>query len=147
MQRWYRIFIPSVRKDGGFIVLGVIEMGIQEEAVSFHGQGFNCAQSVLAACGKYTGLAQDTALSIAAGFGGGVRSGEICGAISGAVMALGLAEQDKRKVAALARECVESFRREFGCVRCLELKQNRVSCDALIAYGARFVEEQLKQKD
>lgn len=122
-------------------------MGIQEDAVNFHRQGFNCAQSVLAASGKYTVLAQDTALRIAAGFGGGVRSGEICGAISSAVMALGLAEQDKRKVAALTKECVESFRKEFGCVRCLDLKQNRVSCDALITYGARFVEEQLKQKD
>ena len=122
-------------------------MGIGEEAVRFHQQGCNCAQSVLSACGKYTGLDQNTAMSIAAGFGGGVRSGEICGAISGAVMAIGLIEQDKRRVAALARQCVDSFREKFGCVRCMELKQNRVSCDALIEYGAKYIEDLMTQKD
>ena len=142
------MFMPSVRKDRGLIFfLGVIDMGIREDAVRFHQQGCNCAQSVLASCGKYTGLEQDMALAVAAGFGGGVRSGEICGAISGAVMAIGLVEQDKHKVAALARACVESFRQQFGCVRCLELKQNRVSCDALIEYGAQYIEDLMKQKD
>ena len=122
-------------------------MGIGEEAVRFHQQGCNCAQSVLSACGKYTGLDLNTAMSIAAGFGGGVRSGEICGAISGAVMAIGLIEQDKRRVAALASQCVDSFREKFGCVRCMELKQNRVSCDALIEYGAKYIEDLMKQND
>lgn len=121
-------------------------MGIREDAVRFHQQGCNCAQSVLAVSGKYTGLDRETALSVAAGFGGGVRSGEICGAISGAVMAIGLIEQDKRKVAGLARGCVESFRQNFGCVRCAELKQNRVSCDELIAFGAQYVEELMKDQ-
>ncbi len=120
-------------------------MTIQEEAVRFHQQGCNCAQSVLAACGKYTGLERETALKVSAGFGGGVRSGEICGAISGAVMVIGLIEPDKRKVAAMTRDCVESFRRQFGCVRCAELKQNRVDCDALIAYGAQYIENLMKE--
>ena len=120
-------------------------MTIQEEAVRLHGQGCNCAQSVLAACGKYTGLEQQTALAVASGFGGGVRSGEICGAISGAVMAIGLVEKDPRKVAALSRQCVESFRQEFGCVRCQELKQNRVSCDRLIEFGAQYVENLINE--
>ncbi|MCR5664784.1 MAG: C-GCAxxG-C-C family protein [Oscillospiraceae bacterium] len=121
-------------------------MTIQEEAVRIHGQGCNCAQSVLAACGKYTGLEPETALRVAAGFGGGVRSGEICGAISGAVMTIGLTEKDPRRVAALTKQCVESFRQNFGCVRCLELKQNRVSCDALIAYGAQYAEDLINNK-
>ena len=52
--------------------------------------GFNCSQSVLAVfCEKY-GMSQEFALKIASGFGGGVRSGEICGAASGAVMVIGL---------------------------------------------------------
>ena len=116
-------------------------MGVKEDAVRFHQMGCNCAQSVLAACGKYTGLEQDTALSVAAGFGGGVRSGEICGAISGAVMAIGLTEEDKRRVAGLTKQCVDCFRKEFGCVRCIELKRAGVSCDRLIEYGAQHVED------
>ena len=66
-------------------------MGTREEAVRLHGEGFNCAQCVFCACGKYTGLDDKSALAIAGGFGGGVRCGEICGAISGAVMAIGAA--------------------------------------------------------
>lgn len=120
-------------------------MTIQEEAVALHARGCNCAQCVLAVSGKYTGLEQETALKVAAGFGGGVRSGEICGAITGAVMAIGLTEQDPRKVAGLTKQCVESFRQEFGCVRCAELKQNRVPCDTLIAFGAQHVENLRKE--
>ena len=66
-------------------------MSVQEESLRLHACGYNCAQSVLAALGSYTGLDEKTALSISGGFGGGVRCGEICGAASGAVMALGLA--------------------------------------------------------
>lgn len=139
--------MPSVLSgQRAYFFLEVIMMGIREDAVRFHQQGCNCAQSVLAVSGKYTGLAQDTALSVAAGFGGGLRSGEICGAISGAVMAIGLIEQDKRKVAALSRDCVESFRQKFGCVRCAELKQKQADCDELIAFCAQYIEELMKDK-
>ena len=119
---------------------GVTDMALSEQAVKLHGEGFNCAQCVLSAAGAYTGLDADTARRIAAGFGGGVRSGELCGAISGAVMALGLLEEDTRAAAAGAKDCVEAFRKQYGCVRCLELKGARVSCDELIAFGASYVE-------
>ena len=66
-------------------------MSIQESAIAYHDQGYNCAQSVLAALQEETGLDENTAKRIAAGFGGGVRCGEICGSITGAVMAFGLA--------------------------------------------------------
>ena len=66
-------------------------MGVKEEANRLHGEGFNCAQSVLAALRGHTGLDDATALAISGGFGGGVRCGEICGAVSGAVMAIGMA--------------------------------------------------------
>ena len=49
-------------------------MTVSEKAVLLHGQGYNCAQSVLAACGEYTGMDEKTALAIAGGFGGGMRS-------------------------------------------------------------------------
>ena len=121
-------------------------MALSEEAVKLHAQGFNCAQGVLLMSGKYTGLEEDTAKKIAAGFGGGLRSGEICGAISGAVMALGLLEEDKKSIAVLARNCVDAFREQFGCVRCAELKP-AVSCDELISFGAAHVENYAKNKE
>ena len=45
-------------------------MDIREKAEKLHKSGFNCAQSVLGACGEYTGLDENTALAVSAGFGG-----------------------------------------------------------------------------
>ncbi len=129
-------------------------VGIGEEAVKIHGEGFNCAQCVLRACGKYTGLDERTALAVAGGFGGGVRCGEICGAISGAVMALGLAapfaDGDDReamaRIGALTKQATGAFREKYGVVRCLELKRAGVPCDELIAFGAETVEKILNEE-
>ena len=128
-------------------------MDIRENAAKLHKRGFNCAQSVLGACGEYTGLDENTALAVSAGFGGGVRSGEICGAISGAVMAIGMAQQKdpadvetKAKTAAQTKELIKAFREKYGCVRCLELKQAGISCAELIEYAAQLAEEMIMYK-
>ncbi len=124
---------------------------IKEKALEYHMAGFNCAQSVLAACKEYTGLDDSAALAISAGFGGGLRSGEICGAISGAVMALGLAcpfnEADnaeaKVKIAELAKSCVSSCKEEYDYIRCLDLKRNGISCNELIGKMAEIAEDMI----
>ena len=127
-------------------------VGIGEEAVRIHGEGFNCAQCVLCACGKYTGLDRKTALAVACGFGGGVRCGEICGAISGAVMALGAAasvcenREAMARVAALTKKCSGAFREKYGAVRCLDLKRAGVPCDELIAFGAETAEKLMHEE-
>lgn len=124
-------------------------MSIKEEAVKLHDKGYNCAQSVAAACGKYTGLDEKTAFAVSGGFGGGVRCGEICGAVSGAVMAIGLTNpyvdgadiEARNKIALLTKECTKRFKEQFGCIRCVELKQSGHSCDELIAFGAGLAED------
>ncbi len=129
-------------------------VGIKEEAVRLHAEGFNCAQCVLCACGKYTGLERETALAVAGGFGGGVRCGEICGAISGAVMALGVAaplvdgsdREAGMRIASLTKQCTGAFREKYGMLRCLELKREGVSCDELIAFGAETVQKLLNKE-
>ena len=55
-------------------------MGIGQDALMLHMDGYNCAQAVLASAGKLTGLDEAEALAIAAGFGGGLRCGEVCAA-------------------------------------------------------------------
>ena len=123
-------------------------MGIKEDAARLHECGFNCAQSVLCACGKYTGLDDKTALAVSGGFGGGVRCGEICGAISGAVMAIGLANpftdgtdsEAKDKIAQLTKQCTADFKEKDGSVRCADLKAANVSCAELIEHGAELAE-------
>ena len=127
-------------------------MDVKERALELHDKGFNCAQCVLHAMNEHTGLDEKTALAISAGFGGGLRCGEICGAISGAVMAAGIANpfcdgtdtKAKDKIAKLARECSGAFKEKYGCVRCVELKQTGHPCSELIAFGAETAEKIIK---
>jgi C_GCAxxG_C_C family probable redox protein len=94
-------------------------MDTSENASAHFKQGYNCSQSVFAALAPELGLDEATALKIASGFGGGVgRSGEVCGAVSGAVMALGLrfggtsAEpQVKEKMYAVVQDFIDHFRK------------------------------------
>ena len=79
---------PSVLGQGAFLQEAAMDIG--QRALDYHKSGYNCAQSVFAACCEYTGMDEKTALALSAGFGGGARSGELCGAVTGAIMAEGL---------------------------------------------------------
>ena len=60
-------------------------------AQEYFESGCNCSQAVLLAFAPDCGLERDTALALASSFGGGFgRMRELCGALSGAGMALGL---------------------------------------------------------
>ena len=127
-------------------------MNTKAKALEYHEKGLNCAQAVLAACSRYTKLDEKTAISVAHGFGGGMRSGEICGSISGAVMAIGLAfplknaddAETKSKVSKLTKKCVSAASCKYDCVRCRELKQKSVSCQEMIGFMAETAETIIK---
>lgn len=114
-------------------------MTMGEKAVELHAPGTNCAQCVLRSAAKFTNLDDLTATKIAEGFGGGVRSGEICGAITGGVMVLGLCgKANKTKV------FVDEFETAFGSIRCRDLKGiSGVPCDDLIEFSGNKLEEVL----
>lgn len=83
--------------------------------------GRNCAQALLLAFldGQ---LPEPTALRLAKGFGAGMGSlGLTCGALSGAVMVIGMASDDQRQVAGRVRELFERFTAEHGSTSCREL--------------------------
>jgi C_GCAxxG_C_C family probable redox protein len=66
-------------------------MNQSEKTVRLFEKGYNCSQAVLAAWAEQFQLPQETALKLAGGLGGGIgRSGEICGALTGAILVLGL---------------------------------------------------------
>ncbi|MFA7663655.1 MAG: C-GCAxxG-C-C family protein [Clostridia bacterium] len=67
------------------------QLNYKEQAMVYFKQGYNCAQSVLAAFMDKTGLDFQTSLKIASSFGGGMgRLREACGAVTGMFMAAGL---------------------------------------------------------
>ena len=55
-------------------------------------EGYNCSQSILMAFSSRFNMPLDTACKISAPFGAGIgKTGNTCGAVSGAIMTLGLA--------------------------------------------------------
>ena len=68
-------------------------MDMKIEAQKYFERNLNCAQSVLAPFALRFGMDLDIALKIATPFGGGMgHAGQVCGAISGGLMAIGLAK-------------------------------------------------------
>jgi len=62
-----------------------------EEAVSCFADGFSCSQSIVSTYGTEFGVDREKALKISTGFGGGMgRLGGTCGAVTGAIMVIGL---------------------------------------------------------
>lgn len=101
-------------------------MNRYEQAVAYHHKGFNCCQSVLAAYSDLTGLSQQASFDMGGGFGAGAQTGELCGAITGAILTLGmLTPVDPRTLwaasaapGALAKEFQKRFQEKFGDLRC-----------------------------
>jgi len=60
------------------------------DAVSAFESGFNCSQAVVRTYGPDYGLSTFDAVRVSCGFGGGMRRGSTCGAVTGALMILGL---------------------------------------------------------
>jgi len=98
-----------------------------ERALAYHERKFNCSQSVLAAFAPQLGLPEATALKLASPFGGGVaRQGEICGALTGALLALGLARgadspAGKDATYRMGQEFLRRFRERHPAVTCRAL--------------------------
>ncbi len=120
-------------------------------AVEMFKSGFNCGQAVFSTfsdeCDE-CGLSRDLACKLATGLGGGVaRHGEICGAVSGAVLALsasfGRGENDPKENMELTysktQELIRGFKEKMGTVSCKELLHG---CDLLTSDGMKkFVDK------
>lgn len=111
-----------------------------EAAVASFREGFSCSQAILSAYGEEFGLPRATALRAGAALGAGMgRQGEVCGAVSGALIVIGLRHGNtavdkaaKEKNYLLARDLGDRFRSRNGALRCGEL----LGCDLATAEGA-----------
>ena len=104
-----------------------------ETVLSRFAGGFNCSQAVFSAYADDFGLDEATALKIASGFGGGMgRMAETCGAVTGAMMVLGLRfdgatpdREAKERVYAKIREFTNRFKARNAALLCQDL----LTCD------------------
>ena len=94
--------------------------------------GSNCAQAVFGAFCEDYGLKASVAFSIACGLGSGARNAELCGAVSGAVLVIGLKYGcDTAVCNAKVEEFTERFRELNGHIVCRAL----LGCDIATAAG------------
>ena len=92
--------------------------------------GYNCAQSVLKAVLEEKGIFFEEAMSLSSGFGGGIAGeGRTCGAVSGAIMAIGVLNglnskdvmQSKERTYKLSSVLIERLKEKFETTQCYEL--------------------------
>ncbi len=104
--------------------------GRVEKAKMLFKQGFNCSQSVFAACADIYGMDAETALRVAASFGGGIgRMRQTCGAACGMFLLAGLENgstqigdaEGKKRNYALVQDLAEQFKQVNGSLICSEL--------------------------
>ncbi|MBU8893598.1 MAG: C-GCAxxG-C-C family protein [Bacteroidales bacterium] len=105
-------------------------MNKSEKALDYYSKGFNCAQSVIASFADILEVDEETAVRMAAGFGGGMgRLQETCGAVTGAFMVIGYLrgkyktgdDEANKKTNRLIQEFSKRFTKEYGSINCKAL--------------------------
>ena len=118
-----------------------------DRAVRVLKDGFNCAQAVFSTFAPGLGLDEGTAAKAASALGGGIaRRGDTCGAVTGALMTIGLKygssrphDKDKKeKSYEVAREYIRRFTERNGTTVCRDL----LGCDIGTADGYERAKQQ-----
>lgn len=117
---------------------------------------YNCAQAVACTLAPLIGADEELCFRAAEGLGGGMGGlTETCGAVSGAAMAIGLANSNgqddrtsKQATYRIVRKLVSDFREQNGSTLCLELKgiktkQPLRSCDGCIVDALQLAADAL----
>ena len=145
-----------------------------ELALANHQGGYNCAQSVVLSFAEDTGVSRETLLAIVGGMGGGVGGTreELCGAISGGTMVLGVfapfadpeKTEDRRRLYGYVKEFRKRYAERFGgLTQCGALLRSRVEpseemtpaavrvgakkhCDIMVVTAVEIVEQILKEE-
>lgn len=102
----------------------------ENEAIRLFREGYNCSQSIVLAFCDVTGLDAETALKISSSFGGGMgRMREVCGAVSGMFMVVGMlygytdpkSSSDKNSHYARIQKLAAEIKRLYGSYVCREI--------------------------
>ena len=117
-------------------------MDHKEKALNYFSQKLHCSQSLLAAFSEECGITEEQALRLGSCFGGGMRKGEVCGAVTGALMVLGLLRGQKSAGDAEGRASsdrvndlmMNRFKEKCGSYICNDL----LGCDITSAEGHKY---------
>ena len=117
----------------------------KELALKYFGRKFHCSQAVLAAFADECGITEAQALKLGAGFGSGMRKGEVCGACTGALLVLGAlfgqheeGDMESRQVAnKVTDQMMNRFAEVCGSYKCNDL----LKCDISTMEGIEFAKK------
>ena len=117
-------------------------MSHKEKALDFFSQKLHCSQSVIAAFSEECGITEEQALKLGSCFGGGMRKGEVCGAVTGALMVLGLlygqtkaSDAEGRLVSNKVNDLMmDCFKEKCGSYICNDL----LDCDITSEEGHKY---------
>jgi len=102
-----------------------------EKVLSCLDEGFSCSQAIPFVYGPQWNLECETALKISAALGAGMsRTGNICGAVSSAVLVISLKHghskagdtQGKERIYSLIKLFINNFTALNGSVKCSDLR-------------------------
>ena len=106
--------------------------------------GYCCAESVLKAVADEMNIKSNLIPAIASGFCGGIsRTRGMCGAVSGAIMAINLKmgrqspDQSQEENYLAVQKLVAAFQEEFGSLSCYDL----IECDLATPEGQEAFEK------
>lgn len=102
-------------------------------------KGFDCSQVVLESYAEKLGITSEMANRIGAGFGGGMGKGETCGAVAGAMIALGMKYGHCQEEHMEQKEIMNEKRDEF--LEVFLKKYPGCSCRELLGYDISVPEE------
>jgi len=97
-----------------------------DQAVNYFQNGLSCSQAMFLTFGQEFGVDKTLALKISTPFSGGMaRMSQTCGAVTGALMVLGLkyatGKEAKEKLFALENEFADKFKSRNNSLNCKEL--------------------------
>jgi len=122
----------------------------QNRATDIMKQGHGCSESVLLAVSQEFGIESEVIPKIASCFAGGIgNSGSVCGAVTGAVMAIGLIAnegttmEDYLNKMSMVQDFRRRFEQEMETIYCHEL----TGADLTTPEGIKaFIESDIPQK-
>ncbi len=120
-------------------------------------QGYNCAETIVRAANEYYDLGlHDRDMIMVAGFGGGMQTGNTCGAIIAGVSVLSLKYVEKKAhdsadIRPVVLNLIRKFKKEYDSLLCRDIKaisfKPDIRCRETVAKACDIIEETIAEYD
>ena len=110
-----------------------------------------CSEAMLYACNEYYDLKLPEEVFLAASaFCGGMDHNEVCGALSGSLMVIGILYSSGRchhseEMKEIEGELFRRFTERLGSVNCDDLKEQGIKCSTLMTTASEILEDLIER--